>query len=54
MMVDLENLMSEPTFIGSVHQHGDKSYRVAQADNFAYTDPIDGSISIKQVSLQDL
>ena len=53
MIADLEKLMNEPTFIGSVHEHGEKSYRVAQADNFAYTDPIDGSVSVKQVSLHD-
>lgn len=41
--------MSESGFIGSVHEYGDKSYRVAQSDNFSYTDPIDGSVSTKQV-----
>ena len=49
MMSDLEKLMSEPSFIGSAHEYEDKSFKVAQADNFAYTDPIDGSVSTKQV-----
>ena len=41
--------MNDPQFIGSVHQFEDKTFQVALADNFAYTDPIDGSISVKQV-----
>lgn len=47
-MADLEKLMSEPSFIGSVHEYDGKSFKVALADNFAYTDPIDGSVSTKQ------
>lgn len=47
-MADLEALMAEPSFMGSVHQYEDKSFTVAMADNFAYTDPIDGSVSVKQ------
>ena len=39
--------------MGSVHQHGDKSYIVALADNFGYTDPIDGSVATKQVPSVD-
>lgn len=48
MMRRLEQSMAEPSFVGSVHQHGDKSYIVALADNFGYTDPIDGSVATKQ------
>jgi len=40
--------MSQPSFIGSSHDFNGKSYSVALADNFAYKDPIDGSLSIKQ------
>jgi hypothetical protein len=50
MMADLEKLMNEPSFIGSVHEFEGKSYTVALADNFSYTDPIDGSLSSKQVT----
>lgn len=49
MVEDLELMMNGPSFIGSVHQYEDKSFQVALADNFSYTDPIDGSISVKQV-----
>ena len=49
MMAELEAQMNNPQFIGSVHQFEDKTFQVALADNFAYTDPIDGSISVKQV-----
>ena len=49
MMADLEALMNDATFIGSVHEHEGKSFIVALADNFSYTDPIDASISSKQV-----
>lgn len=52
MMEDLEQLMADPKFIGSVHQYEDKSFKVALADNFAYTDPIDGSLSSKQVFIK--
>lgn len=48
-MADLEALMNEPSFIGSVHEFDGKSFTVALADNFSYTDPIDGSLSSKQV-----
>lgn len=53
MMTDLETLMNDPQFIGSVHQYEEKSYVVALADNFSYTDPIDGSLSSKQVLFSD-
>lgn len=49
MMADLETLMNDSKFIGSVHEYEDKSFTVALADNFSYTDPIDGSLSSKQV-----
>jgi len=49
MMVELEALMNYRQFTGSVHHYMGKAYQVALIDNFAYTDPIDGSISVKQV-----
>jgi len=48
MMVELEALMNYRQFTGSVHHYMGKAYQVALIDNFAYTDPIDGSISVKQ------
>lgn len=46
MMKNLRELVSKESFIGT--QHG--SFKVAQADDFQYTDPIDQSVSKKQVS----
>uniref|UniRef100_A0A8C5GS82 EF-hand domain-containing protein n=1 Tax=Gouania willdenowi TaxID=441366 RepID=A0A8C5GS82_GOUWI len=48
MIKDLETTMFEPSFIGKKLTSGDKSYEVAVADNFAYTDPVDGSVSKNQ------
>lgn len=42
--------MFEPSFVGKKFSSGDKTYEVAVADNFAYTDPVDGSVSKNQVS----
>lgn len=49
MMKDLEAQMSDPAFVGKQFSSGDKTYVVAVADNFAYTDPVDGSVSKNQV-----
>ena len=49
MMTDLEERMNQSDFIGSVHEFEGKSFQVAVADNFSYKDPIDGSLSVKQV-----
>lgn len=49
MIKDLETAMLEPSFVGKKFSSGDKSYEVAVADNFAYTDPVDGSVSKNQV-----
>ena len=49
-MADLENKLSDPAMIGKTLSHGDKTYTIAKADNFEYTDPIDGSVAKKQVS----
>lgn len=40
--------MSDPSFVGKQFSSGDKTYKVAVADNFAYTDPVDGSVSKNQ------
>lgn len=49
MVKDLEAAMFDPAFVGKKFSSGDKTYEVAVADNFAYTDPVDGSVSKNQV-----
>lgn len=49
MIKDLEAAMFDPSFVGKKLSSGDKTYEVAVADNFAYTDPVDGSVSKNQV-----
>lgn len=51
MMKDLEAVMFDRSFIGQKLAVGDKVYTVEKADNFEYSDPVDGSISRNQVRL---
>ncbi|KAL7985022.1 hypothetical protein Chor_003592 [Crotalus horridus] len=48
MMKDLETLFFDRSFVGKTLSAGDKSYVVEKADNFEYSDPVDGSISRNQ------
>ncbi|XP_018409355.1 PREDICTED: phosphoglucomutase-1 isoform X2 [Nanorana parkeri] len=48
MMKDLEAVMFDRSFIGQKLAVGDKVYTVEKADNFEYSDPVDGSISRNQ------
>uniref|UniRef100_A0A672J610 EF-hand domain-containing protein n=1 Tax=Salarias fasciatus TaxID=181472 RepID=A0A672J610_SALFA len=48
MIKDLETTMFDASFVGKKFSSGDKTYEVAVADNFAYTDPVDGSVSKNQ------
>ncbi|XP_071984169.1 phosphoglucomutase-1 isoform X4 [Engystomops pustulosus] len=48
MMKDLESLMFDRSFVGQKFSVGDKVYTVEKADNFEYSDPVDGSISRNQ------
>ncbi|XP_038049648.1 phosphoglucomutase-1-like [Patiria miniata] len=51
MMANLRSLVDADkvaTFIGREFAEGDKTYKVAKADDFEYTDPIDSSVSKKQ------
>ncbi|KAF7244474.1 Phosphoglucomutase-1 [Varanus komodoensis] len=48
MMKDLETLFFDRSFVGKQLSAGDKSYTVEKADNFEYSDPVDGSISRNQ------
>ena len=51
MMERLEGMLGDGSLTGKTFSSGDKHYTVAKADNFEYTDPIDGSVSKKQVLL---
>ncbi|XP_073707795.1 phosphoglucomutase-1 [Garra rufa] len=45
-MIDhLQTTMSDKAFKGQKFSSGDKTYKVKKADNFEYTDPVDGSVS---------
>lgn len=50
MMANLNEYVADQSNIGKVFTSGDKSYTLAKADNFSYTDPVDHSISKNQVS----
>ncbi|KAI0237271.1 Phosphoglucomutase-1 [Lamellibrachia satsuma] len=48
MVEKLEAMLREGSLTGKTFSRGDKQYVVAKADNFEYTDPIDGSVSKNQ------
>ncbi|CAD6564086.1 MAG: Phosphoglucomutase-2 [Cyphobasidiales sp. Tagirdzhanova-0007] len=50
MMKDLEVLFASPTFVGSTLKatSSDTAFKVSEAANFSYTDPIDHSVSKNQ------
>jgi len=48
-MQSIEALIQKPGFIGKKLQYEGKEYIVKQADNYSYTDPVDGSKTTKQV-----
>lgn len=49
MISELEKIVADPKFIGKQYSSGGKSYTVKVADNFSYVDPVDKSVSNKQV-----
>ena len=49
MMANLESLIIDRSFRENPLSSDGKTYKVAKADNFSYTDPIDQSVSTKQV-----
>jgi len=49
VMSHLMNSFKQSDFIGKQFSHSGKSYAVKLADDFEYTDPIDKSVSTKQV-----
>jgi phosphoglucomutase len=50
MMAHLEETIADPKFVGKEYSAGGKTYKVKQADNFSYVDPIDKSVTKNQVS----
>jgi hypothetical protein len=49
MMNKLEQIVTSPVYVGTKIIHRNKSYVVKLADNFRYEDPVDGSITERQV-----
>lgn len=49
-MTEIETMITKPDFVGKTLSHENKSYVVQEADNYSYTDPIDGSVATKQVN----
>lgn len=49
MIATLEKTIADPSFVGKGYSSGGKTYKVKVADNFSYTDPVDKSVSTKQV-----
>lgn len=49
MMMDLEILIVDKSFVKQRFAVKDKIYQVEKADNFEYTDPVDSTISRNQV-----
>lgn len=50
MMTELEAKVTDPGFVGHVLTTSTgKKYIVKSGDNFKYTDPIDNSVTAKQV-----
>lgn len=48
MMKHLADTFAAPEFVGREFKYADKTYKVALADDFQYTDPIDHSVTTKQ------
>lgn len=48
-MSDLEKKVTDPLIKGQKFVYGSKVYIFKQADNFEYCDPIDKSVTTKQV-----
>ncbi|KAJ8279074.1 hypothetical protein COCON_G00061400 [Conger conger] len=48
MIKELEAVMFDKAFTGQKFSAGDKTYQVDKADNFEYSDPVDGSVSKNQ------
>ena len=49
MMANLNTFVSTASNKGTTYTSGDKTYTIANIDNFSYTDPVDKSVSSNQV-----
>lgn len=49
VMKHLQDLFAQPDFVGKKFNSFDKTYEVKLADDFQYTDPVDHSLTTKQV-----
>merc|ERR1712226_1831471 len=47
-MEDLESLVADPGTVGRQYEARGQTFTVSGADNFSYTDPVDGSQATKQ------
>ncbi|KAH8339072.1 hypothetical protein KR074_002393 [Drosophila pseudoananassae] len=48
MVATMEKTITSPEFVGKSFSSGGKTYKVKEADNFSYTDPVDNSVATKQ------
>lgn len=49
IMRDLEALVTDKSFIGQQFAVGSHIYSIAKTDSFEYVDPVDGTVTKKQV-----
>lgn len=49
MMKALETIFAQKDFLGKIFPSHGKEYKIKAADDFSYVDPIDKSVSSKQV-----
>lgn len=50
MIRNLEKFIIDSSVLGKSYSYENKAFKIAKTDNFEYTDPIDHSISKKQVA----
>lgn len=53
IMRDLEALVTDKSFIGQQFAVGSHIYSIAKTDSFEYVDPVDGTVTKKQVFAGD-
>lgn len=51
-MQEVETVIQKSGFLGTTLSSGNKTYTVKLADNYSYTDPVDGSQANKQVGFK--
>ena len=48
-MEDLQQKITQPSFVGETFEENGRTFTVQKADNYEYIDPIDRSVSKNQV-----